>query len=106
MYIGWERKVRTLFFFFLGEVDWCERGLLALNLAEDLSGDGWVEVDGVVPQALRGLVAFATATLEGFPHTNLCAVAVLGVVFDTIHILKKVVACRDEEEKWGYNYHF
>lgn len=51
MYIGWERKVRTLFFF-LGEVDWCERGLLALNLAEDLGGDGRVEVDGVVPQAL------------------------------------------------------
>lgn len=82
-------------FFFLGEVDWCERRLLALNLAKNLGGDGRVEVDGVVPQALRGLVAFATATLEGFPHTNLCAVAVLGVVFDTIHILVSLLTPRD-----------
>lgn len=71
-----------------------------MNLAKDLGGDGRVEVDGVVPQALGGLVAFATATLEGFPHTNLCAVAVLGVVFDTVHILKNEVACRNTEEKW------
>lgn len=60
-----------------------------MNLAQDLGGDRWVEIDGVVSQALRGLVALTTATLEGFPHTDLCAVAVLGVVFDTVHILKK-----------------
>lgn len=62
---------------------------LALNLAQDLGGDGWVEVDGVVSQALRSLVALAAATLEGLPHTDLCAVAILGVVLDTIHILKR-----------------
>lgn len=60
---------------------------LALNLAQDFGGDGWVEVDGVVPQTLRGLVALAAATLEGFPHTDLRAVAILGVVLDAIHIL-------------------
>lgn len=48
-----------------------------------------MEVDGVVPQALRGLVALATATLEGFPHTDLRAVAILGMVLDTIHVLKR-----------------
>lgn len=60
---------------------------LALDLAEDLGGDGRVEVDGVVSQALGGLVALAAATLKGFPHANLRAVTVLGVVFDTVDIL-------------------
>lgn len=72
-----------------GAVDWFDHGLLALNLAQDLSGDRWVEVDGVVSQALRGLVALAAATLEGFPHTDLCAVAILRMVLDTVHILKR-----------------
>lgn len=62
--------------------------VLALNLAQHLGGHGRVEVDGVVSQALRGLVALSTATLERFPHTNLGAVAVLGMVLDTIHILE------------------
>lgn len=62
---------------------------LALNLAQDLGGDGRVEVDGVVSQALRGLVTLAAATFEGFPHTDLRAVAILGVVLDTVHILKR-----------------
>lgn len=48
-----------------------------------------MEVDGVVSQALRGLVALATATLKRFPHPDLCAVAILGVVLDTIHILER-----------------
>lgn len=48
-----------------------------------------MEVDGVVSQALRSLVALATATLEGFPHTDLRAVAILGVVLDAVHILKR-----------------
>lgn len=65
---------------------WRSQGL-ALNFAQHLGGDGRVEVDGVVPQALGRLVAFATATLEGFPHADLGAVAVLGVVFDAVHVL-------------------
>lgn len=60
-----------------------------MDLAQDLGGDGRVEVDGVVSQALRGLVALAAATLEGFPHADLRAVAVLGVVLYTVHILKR-----------------
>lgn len=68
---------------------------LALNLAQDLRGDGRVEVDGVMPQALGGLVALATATLEGFPHADLRAVAVLGVVLDTVHILVSFLTAGD-----------
>lgn len=78
-----------------GAVDWFDHGLLALNLAQDLSGDRWVEVDGVVSQALRGLVALAAATLEGFPHTDLRAVAILGMVLDTVHILVSLLAAGD-----------
>lgn len=59
-----------------------------LHLADDVSGDGRVEVDGVVPQPLRRLVALPTATLEGLPNTNLSPVAVLGVVLDPIDILR------------------
>lgn len=58
-----------------------------MNLAQDFGGDRRVEVDGVVSQPLRGFVALAAATLERFPHTDLCAVAVLGVVLDAIHVL-------------------
>lgn len=60
-----------------------------MNLAQDLGGDGRVEVDGVVPQALRRLVALPAATLEGLPHPDLRAVAVLGVVLDAVHILRR-----------------
>lgn len=60
-----------------------------MNLAQDLGRDGGVEVDGVVPQALRRLVALPTATLEGLPHADLRAVAVLGVVLDAVHILRR-----------------
>lgn len=65
------------------------QGSSALDLAQDLGGDGRVEVDGVVPQALRGLVALAAAALEGLAHADLRAVAVLGVVLDAVHILKR-----------------
>lgn len=68
---------------------------LALNLAQDLGGDGRVEVDGVVSQALRGLVALAAATLKGFPHTDLRAVTILGVVLDAVHILVSLLAAGD-----------
>lgn len=65
---------------------------LALDLAQDLGGDGRVEVDGVVSQALRGLVALPTAALEGFPHTDLRAVAIFGVVLDAVNILRRAEA--------------
>lgn len=68
--------------------EWSAR-ILALDLAQDLGGDGWVEVDGVVPQALGGLVALPAATLEGLPDADLCAVAVLSVVLDPIYILQQ-----------------
>ena len=48
-----------------------------------------MEVDSVVSQALRGLVAFPTATLEGFPHPDLRAVAVFGMVLDAVDILRR-----------------
>ena len=48
-----------------------------------------MEVDGVVSQALGRLVALPTAALEGLPHTDLCPVAVLGMVFNTVHILNE-----------------
>lgn len=51
-----------------------------------------MEVDGVVSQALRGLVALPTAALEGFPHTDLCAVAIFGVVLDAVNILRRAEA--------------
>lgn len=80
-----ESQDRAMF----GVVDLVWPRALALNLAQDLSRDGWVKVDGVVSQALWGLVALATATLEGFPYTDLCAVAILGVVLDAVHILRR-----------------
>lgn len=72
-----------------GVADQVRPRTLALNLAQDLSGDRRVEVDGVVSQALWSLVALSAATLERFPHTDLCAVTVLGMILDTIHILMR-----------------
>lgn len=77
------------------------RQLSALNLAQDLRGDGRVEVDGVVSQALRGFVAFSAATLEGFSHTNLRAVAILGVVLDPVHILESWADGRKRDRRGG-----
>lgn len=62
---------------------------LLLHLADDVGRDGRVEVDGVVSKPLRAFVAFTTPALEGLPNTDLSAVAVLGVVLDTIHILQR-----------------
>lgn len=67
-----------------------------MNLAQDFGGDGRVEVDSVVSQALRRLVALAAATLEGLPHSDLRAVAVLGVVLDAVHILVRWGREREE----------
>lgn len=68
---------------------------LALDLAQDLGGDRRVEVDGVVPQTLRSLVALPAAALEGLANTDLCAVAVLGVVLDPVYILVSLLAAGD-----------
>lgn len=59
-----------------------------LHLADDVSGDGRVEVDGVVPETLRRLVALAAPALEGFAHLDLGPVAVLSVILDPVHILQ------------------
>lgn len=60
---------------------------LLLHLPDDLSRHGGMEIDCVVPQALSCLVTLSTATFERFAYTDLCSVAVLGVVLDTVHIL-------------------
>lgn len=65
---------------------WLTRSLL-LHLADDVSGDGWVEVDGVVAETLRCFVAFPTPALEGFANPYLGSVAVLGMILDPIDIL-------------------
>lgn len=64
-------------------------GTLLLHLTDDVSRDGGVKVDGVVSKPLRAFVAFTTPALEGLANANLSAMPVLGVVFDTIHILKQ-----------------
>lgn len=48
-----------------------------------------MEVDGVMSKALRGFIAFPTATLEGLSHTDLCPVSVFSMVLNTIHILEE-----------------
>ena len=64
-------------------------GALLLHLADDIGGHGRVEVDGVVTEPLRSLVALPAAALEGFPHADLGSVAVLGVVLDPVHVLHR-----------------
>lgn len=61
--------------------------MLLLHLPDDLSRHGGMEIDCVVPQALSCLVTLSTATFEWFAYADLCSVAVLGVVLDTVHIL-------------------
>lgn len=68
-----------------------QRPALLLHLADDVGRDGRVEVDGVVAQALGALVAFSAAAFKRLAHTDLCAVAVLGVILDTVHILRKTI---------------
>ena len=48
-----------------------------------------MEVDGVVTQALRRLIALPTPTLEGLTHADLSTVAILSVVLYPIHILER-----------------
>lgn len=66
---------------------WVLASSLLLHLADDISGDGWVEVDGVVAETLRCFVALPAPALEGFAHSYLGSVAVLGMIFDPIYIL-------------------
>lgn len=67
---------------------------LLLQLADDLCRDRRVEVDGVVSEPLRAFVAFTTPALEGLANADLSAVTILGMVFDTIHILVSLFASR------------
>lgn len=60
---------------------------LLLHLADDVSGDGWVEVDGVVAETLRCFVALPAPALERLAHSYLGPVAVLGVILDPVYIL-------------------
>lgn len=62
--------------------------MLLLHLPDNLSRHGGVEIDCVVPQALSCLVTLSAATFEGFAYTDLCSVAILGVVLDAVHILR------------------
>ena len=66
---------------------WSLTQALLLHLADDVSRDGWVEVDGVVAETLRCFVALPTSALEGFAHPYLGSVAILGMILDPIHIL-------------------
>lgn len=61
--------------------------LLLLHLSKNICRNGWVKVDGVVAETLRRFVALATPALKRFAHPDLCSVAILGVIFDSIHIL-------------------
>lgn len=67
---------------------WSLTRSLLLHLADDVSRDGWVEVDGMVAETLRRFVALPTPALEGLAHPYLGSVAVLGVIFDPVHILQ------------------
>lgn len=61
---------------------------LLLHLADHVSRDGRVEVDGVVAKTLRCFVTLPAPALEGFAHLYLGSVAVLGVILDPVDILE------------------
>ena len=63
------------------------RKSLLLHLTDDVSRDGWVEVDGVVTETLRSFVALSAPALKRFAHPDLGSVAVLSVILDSVHIL-------------------
>lgn len=67
-------------------------GTLLLHLTDDVGRDGGMKVDGVVSEPLRAFVAFTTPALEGLANANLSAMAVLGVVLNSIHILVSLFA--------------
>lgn len=75
-----------------------------LHLADDVGRDGRVEVDGVVSKPLRAFVTFTTPALKGLTNADLSAVAVLGVVLDTIHILQKRKAQKRQSASIHYRY--
>lgn len=75
-------------------------GTLLLHLTDDVSRDGGVKVDGVVSKPLRAFVAFPTPALEGLANANLSAMAVLGVVLNTVHILKQRKAIKEQKVIW------
>lgn len=61
--------------------------MLLLHLPDNLSRHWGMEIDCVVPQALSCLVTLSTTTFEWFAYTDLCSVAILGMVLYTVHIL-------------------
>lgn len=79
---------------------WLLTPSLLLHLADDVSRDGWVEVDGVVAETLRCFVALPTPALEGFAHPYLGSVAVLGMILDPVHILVSLFTAWDRTGKW------
>lgn len=79
--------------------------VLLLHLPNNLSRHGGMEIDCMVPQALSCLVTLSTATFKWLPHTDLCSVAVLGMVFYTIHILwekDRIEALEHTVGHWTY----
>lgn len=66
---------------------WSSTPPLLLLLTEAVSRDGWMKVDGVVPETLRCLVALPTAAFKRFAHPDLGPVSVLGMILDAVHIL-------------------
>jgi hypothetical protein len=57
-----------------------------------------VEVDGVMPEALRRLIVLPTVALERLACPDLVPVAVLRVVLDPIHILKRKAKMMNEAQ--------
>lgn len=74
------------------------RGLLC-HLADEVSRDRWMKVDGVVAETLRRFVALSTSALKGFTHPYLGSVAVLGMILDTINILVSLFTAWDRTGK-------
>lgn len=60
---------------------------LLLLLTEAVSRDGWMKVDGVVPETLRCLVTLPAAAFKRFAHPDLGPVSVLGMILDAVHVL-------------------
>lgn len=60
---------------------------LLLHFPDNLRRDGRMKIDCVVTETLSCLVTLPAAAFEGFAHSYLCSVAVLGMVLNTIYIL-------------------
>ena len=74
-----------------------------LHLEDGVSREQRVEVDGVMPEALRCLVALPTVALERLVRPDLVPVAVLCVVLDPVHILKRKAKMMNEAQGGLYS---